>query len=40
MIEESVDLILEDTGRGSKPNVAEKMLTLMSGPLDEDRLRT
>ena len=40
MIEEIVDLILEDTGRESKPKVAEKMLTLMSDPLDEDRLLT
>ena len=33
-------MILYDTGRGSKPNVTEKTLTLISEPLDEDRLRT
>ena len=38
MFEESVDLILYDTGRGSKPNVTEKTLTLISEHLDEDRL--
>ena len=36
----SVDLILYGTGRGSKPNVTEKTLTLISEPLDEDRLLT
>ena len=40
MFEESVDLILDDMGRVSKPNVTEKTLTLMSDPLDEDRLLT
>ena len=39
-VEESVDLILCDTGGGSKPNVTEKKLTLISEPLDEDRLLT
>ena len=34
---ESVDLILYNTGRGSKQNVTEKTLTLISEPLDEDR---
>ena len=38
MFKESVDLILDDTGRGSKPSVPEKRLTLISDPLDEDRL--
>ena len=38
--EESVDLILDNTGRGSKPNVTEKTLTLISEPLDKDRLLT
>ena len=40
MFKESVDLILDDTGRGSKPNVTEKTWTLISDPLDEDRLLT
>ena len=38
--EEIVDLTLNDTGRGSKPNVTEKTLTLISEPLYEDRLLT
>ena len=38
--EESVDFILDDMGQGSKPNVVEKTLTLISDPLDEDRLLT
>ena len=38
--EESVDWILDDTRRGSKPNVTEKTLTLISEPRDEDRLLT
>ena len=36
--EENVDLILDDTGRGSKPSVTEKTLTLISDPMYEDRL--
>ena len=36
--EESVDLILDDTGRGPKQSVTEKTLTLISDPLGEDRL--
>ena len=38
--EEGVDLILDDTGRGLKLNVTctEKTLTVISDPLDEDRL--
>ena len=32
--------MLDDTGRGSKINVTEKALTLISDPLDEDRLQT
>ena len=38
--EEDVDLILDGTGRGLKPNVicTEKTLALFSDPLDEDRL--
>ena len=35
--EESIDLILDDMGRRSKPNVTEKTLTLISDPLDEDK---
>ena len=31
-------MILDSTGRGSKPSVTEKTLTLISDPLDEDRL--
>ena len=38
--DESVDFILDDTGRGPKPNATEKTLTLISDPLDEDRLLT
>ena len=38
--EESVDLIQNDTGRGSKPNVTEKTLTLISETRVEDRLLT
>ena len=37
---ESVALTLDDTGRGSKPNVTEKKLTLISDHLDEDKLQT
>ena len=33
-------MILDDTSRGSKPNVAEKTFTLITDPLDEDRLLT
>ena len=35
--DESVDWILDDTCRGSKPSVTEKTLTLISEPRDEDR---
>ena len=38
--EESVDSILDDKGRGSKPNVTEKTLKLISDPLDEEILLT
>ena len=38
--EESEDWILDDTGRRSEPNVREKTLTLISDPLDKDRLLT
>ena len=31
-------MILNDTGRGSNPNVTEKTLSLISDPLDEARL--
>ena len=33
-------MILNDTGGGSTPNVTEKTLTLISEPLDEDKLLT
>ena len=33
-------LILNDTGRWTKSNVAEKKLTLISEPLDENRQLT
>ena len=38
--DESVDLILDDTGQGSKSNITEKILTLISDPFDEGRLLT
>ena len=33
-------MFLDDTGRGSNPNVTDKKMTLISDHLDEDKLQT